>query len=154
MKLVALFKVVKKFQLYKSMSEIPYTAKTPWFIHVMCSPLILSWIYFIFISPSLLVESWQLGNWFGRFALIFFFTVLPLCTLSVFLTKTKFDHNGIEHRDFLGVTKLRSYQDIVETKGFEEHIKITFSDNTSIKIWMGEANIGRVLRIMKKKREQ
>ena len=136
------------------MSEIPYTAKAPWFIRVMGSPLIFLWIYFIFISPSSLAEGWQSGNWLARLGFIFLFTVLPLCMLSVFLTKTTFDNDGIKHRNLLGMTKLRNYHDIVEIKGFEEHIKITFSDNTSIKIWMGEANIGRVLRIMKKKREQ
>lgn len=84
-------------------------------------------------------------------ALYIFFVLI---TVGMFIRKIDFTDENIIHRNSFGITKVKIYKDIIEIKGEEESISIKFSDKSLIKVWVSEGNIHKVLRIIKKKREE
>jgi hypothetical protein len=133
------------------MSEIPYTAK-PHRIHR---------IIFILLAVSLPImfivfdngEFWNSEEIFFRNLLLGFYGLFILFTIGMFVRKVEFTNDTIFHRSFFGITKIKKYKDIVDVTGEAENISIRFSDNSLIKVWTSEGNIHRILRIIKKKRD-
>lgn len=134
------------------MSEIPYTTKTPWWYRLIFPPLGI--IFFLLVPFSEWIEAWQTWTWTFRLIIIWFVAAFLVGSFGAFLRRVIFNHESIEYRNFLGITKIKNYKDIVDIKATEQNIRIIFSDNSSIKVWTGEGNIHRVLRIIKKKREE
>lgn len=134
------------------MSEIPYTTKIPWWYRLILtsSPTIL----FLLVPVSEWILAWQSWTWFFKLIVNCFICVFFIAGLDSFLRRTNFSHETIEHRNFLGIIKVKKYRDIINIKATEQNIKIIFSDKSSIEIWTAEGNIHRVLRIIKKKRKE
>lgn len=134
------------------MSEIPYTVKTPLWYKLTVIPFGLAIFFAVPINEW--IDTFQYGSWILRILFIGSFVFCLVGFLEAFLRKIDFDYDSIKHRNFLGFTKIKKYSEITEVIGEEQNLKIMFSDNSSIKVWTGEGNIHKVLRIIKKKREE
>lgn len=137
----------------KNNIDLPYVARTYWFFRWGVLLIYLSIMVGLIYNYSETIESLrQSNNWIGiGFFLIFVFW-FPLGILDMFTAKTVFNENNIETTSQLLIKKCWRYEDIekVETSN-TGHIRITFIDGNSIKVWRGETNLNNILSILKSK---
>lgn len=132
--------------------ETPYTVK-PNFIHrvlftVLCVSIIL--LFYFFDNG----EFWNSDDYILRYILVGIYIIFVFNTFGLFIRKINFTDENIIYRNSFGFTKIKKYKDIVKVVGEAENISIKFSDESLIKVWVSEGNINKILRIIKKKREE
>lgn len=132
--------------------KIPYTIKPSWIHRLLFVALSVSVVLMFFFLDN--GEFWNSTDWILRNILIFLYGIFVVQTIGMFLRKVAFLDDNIQFRNNFGITKTKKYKDISEIKGEEENISIKFCDNSLIKVWESEGNVHRVLRIIKKKREE
>lgn len=133
------------------MPETPYTVKPNWIHRILSIVLCISVILLFYFEDG---EFWNSPNWILRNVLIAFYLFYILFTIGLFIRKTDFTDKCIIYRNLCGITKIKRYKDIVNIWGEEKNISIKFSDERLIKVWVSEGNVPKVLRIIKRKREE
>ena len=134
------------------MKETPYTVKPSWIHRILFIVLCVSIILLVYFFEK--GEFWYSPDWILRNFLITFYILYIFLTIGLFIRKIDFTDEFIIYRNSYCITKIKRYKDIVKVTGEEENISIKFSDKSLIKVWMSEGNIHKVLRIIKKKREE
>ena len=133
--------------------SFPYVARTYWFFRW---GLLLT---YLFIMAGLAVNypetlnSLSQTSWFVILAFVSMFLIgIPLVITSMFFSKTVFEENYIERTNQFLIKRKWFYEDIkkVETSN-TGHIRITFLDRNSIKVWSGEADLNYVLCLLEPK---
>jgi hypothetical protein len=128
--------------------ELPYVARTYWFIRW---PLLLTWIavfsaYLIFSHPE---TSFRVSNFFDVGFYLLFLVLFPAASISMFLSRTTFFEDRIEHTSQLLIKSTFRYGDIQKVEyGSTGHLRITFAKEKRIKIWSGQADLNKVMTIL------
>jgi len=137
----------------KTLSQIklPYVARTHWLFRWGC----LLALVLIYLAVTLNVDGGFFDNtsWIVQIAfLIIFFVLAPLSVIEMFISKAVFEKRVILHTNSILRTRKWSYDEVekVETAN-TGHVRISFSDGRSIKIWSGEADLHKVLTLLLEK---
>ena len=129
---------------------LPYNATTHISIKIIGGIGIIIYL-FTLSSPLLILQTWLTGNWVLRAGMVFYYCIVPIGILSMFLTRTTFTENHITRRNFLGASRCKQYEAITKIENEGRYIKIIFCDGHSFKVWSGEANLIKVLQILRLK---
>lgn len=133
------------------MPETPYIVKSEWGYRVMFISLFVSIILMFFIFDD--GEFWNSNNYILMTIYAIFYIIFIFITYGLFIRRINFADECIIYRNSFGFTKIKKYKDIIKITGEDQNISIIFTDESLIKVSTSEANIHKVLRIIKKRRE-
>jgi hypothetical protein len=103
------------------------------------------------LNYSKLAGSFEQSGWGIYIAfLVAFFVLAPLEVADMFISRTTFDQRGIETRNLVFRKSRWSYEEVdkVETAITGHHIRITFFNGRSIKVWSGDEGLERVISLL------
>lgn len=124
-------------------TKLPYIARAPraygWFFTLMWLAI---WIMILYDYPRYFEELGK-WNWMLILASFFVFIWAPLFLLGGFFYRLVFDVSFIERVSIWKGNRRWSYSDVIKVDYSSDggHIRISFIDGTSIKVWKSEANL-------------
>jgi hypothetical protein len=134
--------------------KLPFVARTYWFFRWGVFLIYLFIMGGLAFYYSETIKSLSESSWIVIIGFFLGFVVwLPLAILEMFTSKTVFGDTTIENTSKFLVKKKWFYDDIVQVETSNNgHIRITFANGDSIKVWRGEANLNNVFSILKSKK--
>jgi hypothetical protein len=136
--------------------SVPYVAQAPWYIRILGLPAVVAMIVTLWPNPTpVAFQLWQQSTWIFRFAMIIAAIVIPSGAAGLLFERNRFTDTELEHRTRFLRKIVRPYSDIQSMEytapswGHPESLKIVFSDSSKITIMGGQANLQRVIQILK-----
>jgi hypothetical protein len=135
---------------------LPYVAQAPWYIRIFGLLAFVILVIILWPAPTPAVfEIWQQSTWLFRIVMVIGLIVLPSGAAGLLFEKNVFTETWMEHRTGFLRRIVKPYSDIQSMEytapswGHPESLKIIFSDSSKISIMGGQANLQRVIQILK-----
>jgi hypothetical protein len=128
--------------------DLPYTHAYPPVAKILTtSTLLLFLIPLLF--PGETIQVWKQSNWILRAVLLLACAGIPISACEIWLQRTVFTREGIDHRSKFGGRYFKSYAEVESFSANNPGIRVTFEDGR--KLYFRGYNAWKVMSILQAK---
>lgn len=98
-----------------------------------------------------LANVWRDGNWLMRAASVLWVFAAVAAPLEVFVRRTIFRRDTIDHRSPIGVRRVRSYSLVERVTAHEDYLAIRFAGGGKVTIWRVHSDLALVASIIRER---